>query len=122
MINHAQHPSNQDLTPIQGAYASNEYIEQFIISATPHSPKKLFPGISHLMIREMCHRTSGNLCDREDRYGSQPAAKLVVSPEKSGTSYLQQILKIGCNRAAGYMALLRERGVVKNRANFEYCY
>ena len=49
-----------------------------------------------------------------DTYGFLEAVKLVIAePEKASTSYLQRNLKIGYNRAAEYMDLLRERGVIK---------
>ena len=35
-------------------------------------------------------------------------------PEKAPVSHLQRNLKIGYNRAAEYMDLLRERGVIKD--------
>ena len=49
----------------------------------------------------------------EDTYGFQLAVELVISTGKATISHLQRNLKIGYNRAAEYMDLLRERGVIK---------
>ena len=48
-----------------------------------------------------------------DTYGFLEAVKFVISTGKAGSSYLQRHLHIGYNRAAEYMDLLRERGVVQ---------
>ena len=47
-----------------------------------------------------------------DTYRFLEAVKFVISTGKTGTRYLQEHLHIGYNRAAEYMDLLRERGVI----------
>lgn len=48
-----------------------------------------------------------------DTYGFLETVKFTTSTGKAGTYYLQKHLHIGYNRAAEYMNLLRERGVVR---------
>lgn len=53
-----------------------------------------------------------NFISPGDTYGFLEAVKFVISTGKAGSSYLQRYLHIGYNRAAEYMDLLRERGVI----------
>lgn len=107
-------PPNLDLIQIQGAYASFEYIEQIIASVTPQPPSQITPLDLPLDESEDISSDIQQYLRPGDSYGFQMAVELVISTGKATTSHLQRNLDIGYNRAAEYMDLLRERGVIKN--------
>ena len=102
-------PPNQDLIQIQGAYASVEDIQQSV------------PPPQEIVLEDFSIDDSEDISSKlqqylrpGDTYGFQMAVELVISTGKATISHLKRNLKIGYNRAAEYMDLLRERGVIKN--------
>ena len=102
-------PPNQDLIQIQGAYASYEDIQQSV----PHPPQKIDPLDFHADASDDVSTDFQQYLRPGDTYGFQLAIELVISTGKATISHLQRNMKIGYNRAAEYMDLLRERGVIK---------
>ena len=110
-----QLPSENTLLRCQGAYADDEMIKDFIDTLIPYKTPELDPLDQSLENMESVADEIKNFICPGDTYGFLEAAKLVIAePDKASTSYLQRNLKIGYNRAAEYMDLLRERGVIKN--------
>ena len=103
-------PPNRDLLTIQGAYASDEDIQQSV----PHPPQKIVPLDFPADASDDVSTDFQQYLRPGDTYGFQLAVELVISTGKATISHLQRNLKIGYNRAAEYMDLLRERGVIKN--------
>ena len=104
-------PPNRDLLTIQGSYASYEDIQQSV----PHPPQKIDPLDFPADASDDVSTDFQQYLRPGDTYGFQLAVELVIAePDKASTSYLQRNLKIGYNRAAEYMDLLWERGVIKN--------
>ena len=110
-----QLPSENTLLRCQGAYADNEMIKDFIDTLIPYKTPELDPLDQSIENMEPVADEIKNFIYPGDTYGFLEAVKLVIAkPGKASTSYLQLNLKIGYNRAAEYMDLLRERGVIKN--------
>ncbi len=102
------------LMRIQGAYISEEEVEKiidFIIS------NNIFDDIEYInlkdIVKEMIEkeRTSGTINeDIDDMY--LRAKELVKTTKKASASYLQRKLKIGFNRAARYIDMMEEEGLI----------
>ncbi len=102
------------LMRIQGAYISEEEVEKiidFIIS------NNIFDDIEYIdlkdIVKEMIEKekTSGTINeDIDDMY--LRAKELVKTTKKASASYLQRKLKIGFNRAARYIDMMEEEGLI----------
>lgn len=110
-----QLPSENNLLRCQGAYADNEMIKDFIDTLILYKTPELDPLDQSIENMESVADEIKNFIYPGDTYGFLEAVKLVIAePGKASISYLQRNLNIGYNRAAEYMDLLRERGVIKN--------
>ena len=90
-------------------------IKDFIDTLIPYKTPELDPLDQSIENMESVADEIKNFIYPGDTYGFLEAVKLVIAePDKASTSYLQRNLEIGYNRAAEYMDLLRERGVIKN--------
>ena len=109
-----QLPSENTLLRCQGAYADNEMINDFIDTLIPYKTPELDPLDQSIENMESVADEIKNFIYPGDTYGFLEAVKLVIAePDKATISHLQRNLNIGYNRAAEYMDLLRERGVIK---------
>ena len=108
-----QLPSEEELLRCQGAYADYEMIKEFIDALVPCKTREINPLDLPVEDINVLDDEIKNFIFPGDTYGFLKAVKIAVSTEKAGASYLQRHLHIGYNRAAEYMALLRERGVIQ---------
>jgi S-DNA-T family DNA segregation ATPase FtsK/SpoIIIE len=108
-----QLPSENTLLRCQGSYADNEMIKDFIDTLIPYKTPELDPLDQSIENMESVADEIKNFIYPGDTYGFLEAVKFVISTGKAGSSYLQRHLHIGYNRAAGYMELLRARGVIQ---------
>ena len=108
-----QLPSENTLLRCQGAYADNEMIKDFIDTLIPYKTPELDPLDQSIENMESVADEIKNFIYPGDTYGFLEAVKFVMSTGEIGTRYLQEHLCISYNRAAEYMDLLRERGVIQ---------
>ena len=108
-----QLPSENNLLRCQGAYANDKMIKDFIDTLIPCKTPEIDPfDLQIENIEDVQQELRQYLCPG-DTYGFLEVVKFTTSTGKAGTYYLQKHLHIGYNRAAEYMNLLRERGVVR---------
>ena len=108
-----QLPFEDKLLRRQGAYADDKMIKEFIDALVPCKTLEIDPLDLPVENMESIAEEIKNFISPGDTYGFLEAVKFVISTGKAGSSYLQRHLHIGYNRAAGYMELLRERGVIQ---------
>ena len=94
----------------QGAYWQDDQVKELTNMYKP--PAKIDPFDLQIENIEDVQQDLRQYLRLSDTYGFLEAIKFVMSTGKASTSYLQLNLKIGYNRAAEYMDLLRERGVI----------
>ena len=105
--------SEGKLLRCQGAYADDKMIKEFIDALVPCKTPEIDPLDLPVENMESIAEEIKKFIRSDDTQGFLEAVKIAVSTEKAGASYLQRHLHIGYNRAAEYMALLRERGVIQ---------
>ena len=108
-----QLPFEEKLLRCQGAYADDKMIKEFIDALVPCKQQKIDPLDLPVENMESIAEEIKKFIRSDDTQGFLEAVKIAVSTEKAGASYLQRHLHISYNRAAEYMALLRERGVIQ---------
>lgn len=102
-------PGSSQLIRAQGAYISDEDINQVIRYISSHAePNYLIPSFDSFRSLES---TEINEPKGKDSLYDQ-ALTIVVSSKNASTTYLQRKLKIGYARAAGLMDELEENGVI----------
>ena len=106
-----QLPSEEKLLRCQGAYDADYEIVNTLV---PCKPQEIDPLDLPVENMESIAEEIKKFIRSDDTYGFLEAIKFVISTGKTGTRYLQEHLSISYNRAAEYMDLLLERGVIKN--------
>ena len=106
-----QLPSEEKLLRCQGAYDADYEIMNTLV---PLKPQEIDPLDLPVENMESIAEEIKKFIRSDDTYGFLEAIKFVISTGKTGTRYLQEHLSISYNRAAEYMDLLLERGVIKN--------
>ena len=102
-------PGSSQLIRAQGAYISDEDINQVIRFVTSHSePNYLIPSFDSF--RSLESLDSPESRGKDSLYDQ--ALTIVVSSKNASTTYLQRKLKIGYARAAGLMDELEANGVI----------
>ena len=109
-----QLPFEEKLLRCQGAYADDKMIKAFIEALIPCKTPEIVPFDLQIENIEDVQQDLRQYLRPSDTYGFLEAIKFVISTGKTGTRYLQEHLSISYNRAAEYMDLLLERGVIKN--------
>lgn len=100
-------PGSSQLIRAQGAYISDENINQVIGYITRHAePNYLIPSFDAFQSLETPGETKG-----KDALYDQ-ALDIVLNSKSASTTYLQRKLKIGYARAAGLMDELEENGII----------
>ncbi len=100
-------PGSSQLTRAQGAYISDENINQVIQHITKfHEPNYLIPSFDAFQSLETLSGAKG-----KDALYDQ-ALDTVLNSKSASTTYLQRKLKIGYARAAGLMDELEENGII----------
>ena len=105
-----QLPSEEKLLRCQGAYDADYEIMNTLV---PLKPQEIDPLDLPVENMESIAEEIKKFIRSDDTQGVLEAVKFVISTGKAGTRYLQEHLSISYNRAAEYMDLLRERGVIK---------
>ncbi len=102
------------LTRIQGAYISEEEVEKIIDFIILNNR---FEGIDYVDLKEIINEmiekervNSNSNEDIDDMY--LRAQELVKNTKKASASYLQRKLKIGFNRAARYIDMMEDEGLI----------
>lgn len=108
-----QLPSENNLLHGQGAYADYKMIKAFIEALIPCKTPEIDPFDLQIENIEDVQQDLRQYLRSSDTYGFLEAVKFVMSTGEIGTRYLQEHLCISYNRAAEYMDLLRERGVIQ---------
>lgn len=97
---------------VQGAWVSDEEV----LKVTDYLRSQMVPQYDDAVVAQEVHLTRrGTIMDDFDAGNDdliRQAIQIVTSDRRASTSYLQQRLRIGYNRAARLMAELEERGVV----------
>lgn len=102
-------PGSSQLIRAQGAYISDEDINQVIRHISSHaSPNYLIPSFDSFKSLESLDPTESK--GKDTLYDQ--ALSIVVSSKNASTTYLQRKLKIGYARAASLMDELEENGVI----------
>ena len=108
-----QLPFEEKLLRCQGAYADDKMIKEFIDALVPCKAPEIDQLDLPIENMESIAEEIKKFIRSDDTQGVLEAVKFVISTGKAGTRYLQEHLSISYNRAAEYMDLLRERGVIK---------
>lgn len=102
-------PGTSQLLRAQGAYISDEEINQVIQTISAQSP-------THYLIPSFDSFRSLDTDQNEDPKGKdslyEQALAIVVASKSASTTFLQRKLKIGYARAAGLMDELEENGII----------
>ena len=108
-------PGKTDLLRVQGAWIPDPLIQPLVdhICKLPKAPDPMMQKINDMAVADVSPEIRQYLRP-DDTQGFLEAVKFVIATGKMGVSYLQRNLHISYNRAAEYMDLLRERGVIKN--------
>jgi DNA segregation ATPase FtsK/SpoIIIE-like protein len=103
------------LLRVQGAWIPDPLIQPLVdhICKLPKAPDPMMQKINDMAVADVSPEIRQYLRP-DDTQGFLEAVKFVIATGKMGVSYLQRSLHISYNRAAEYMDLLRERGVIKN--------
>jgi S-DNA-T family DNA segregation ATPase FtsK/SpoIIIE len=104
--------SEGKLLRCQGAYVDDKMIKEFIDALVPCKAPEIDPLDLPVENMESIAEEIKKFIRSDDTQGFLEAVKFVITMGKTGTRYLQEHLHIGYNRAAEYMDLLRERGVI----------
>ena len=107
-----QLPFEEKLLRCQGAYADDKMIKEFIDALVPCKTLEIDPLDLPVENMESIAEEIKKFIRSDDTQGFLEAVKFVITTGKTGTRYLQEHLHIGYNRAAEYMDLLHERGVI----------
>ena len=102
-------PGSSQLIRAQGAYISDEDINQVIRHITSHAePNYLIPSFDSFKSLDLNEESAPK--GKDTLYDQ--ALTIVLSSKNASTTYLQRKLKIGYARAAGLMDELEENGVI----------
>lgn len=102
-------PGSSQLVRAQGAYISDEDINQVIRTlCSQGEPNYLIPSFDSFRSLEPLEKEESK--GRDSLYDQ--ALTIVVSSKNASTTYLQRKLKIGYARAAGLMDELEENGII----------
>lgn len=106
-------PGTSQLLRAQGAYISDEEINQVILSICNQSqPNYLIPSFDSFKSLDT-YANDNELKGKDTLYDQ--ALTLVVSSKSASTTYLQRKLKIGYARAASLMDELEQNGIISSQ-------
>lgn len=96
---------SSSLVRVQGAYVSDEEVLQVVRYLKNYAEPRYLEEITKEEVAE------GTMFDSEDSVYLQ-AVDIIRATRKASASFLQRKLKIGYNRAARYIELMEEQGIV----------